>query len=60
MNIGKAIEILTKWREEEYVDDAEELHKAEQLGIEALKLVRQLQAIPGRRESFRLPGETKD
>lgn len=58
MKLEEAIEILTKWREEESVDCEEELHKAEQLGIEALNSVQRSRLIFPDVEVNRLPGET--
>jgi len=60
MKLEEAIEILTKWREEESVDDEVELHKAEALSIEALEAIIVLRDDPMLGADEPLPGETEE
>lgn len=59
MKIERAIEVLIKWREEESVDDEAELHEAEQLGIEALKRLKEHREDQMDITYRALPGETR-
>jgi len=59
MNILKAIEILEEMHNLGLAPYDEDSSDALKLGIEALDLADQLQSLPGRRQSFRLPGQTK-
>ncbi|MBA7580551.1 hypothetical protein ES708_22444 [subsurface metagenome] len=60
MNIPKAINILTKWKEEGYFKDEELLAEAERLGIEALKFRDKVKAWYPTLFPEPLPGETND
>ena len=59
MTIDKAIAILARWREEESVDNEVELHEAEALGIEALKVIKEFRTGCYKTINSPLPGETK-
>ncbi|MBA7661270.1 hypothetical protein ES703_69285 [subsurface metagenome] len=58
ITMKKAIEILTKWREPETVDDAEQLHEARELGIEAMKRIQRQRKLTIPVNQPLLPGET--
>ncbi len=60
MNIPKAIEVLTRWKEESHWESEKELAEAEQLGIEALKVIKDKRGYPEYIIPRELPGETKD
>jgi len=64
VKIKEAIEILIEILEElpDNVNNAldNEQQDALKLGIEALKRIKDLQFLPGRKWSFRLPGETEE
>ncbi len=59
MTIDEAIKILTKWKEDGEGDSVE-LEKAENLAIEALKVIEIHRTSGCLGLNFRLPGETKD
>jgi hypothetical protein len=60
MKIGKAIRILEHVANVPKIPKDPDLNEAQRLGSEALKLVQQLQSLPGRKDSFKLPGETEE
>ena len=60
MNINEAIEILTKWRNEESIDDEEKLHQAEALSIEALKRILEYRETITPKGIWLLLGETDE
>ena len=57
MTIDKAIEILTHWREELHEPDKCDAGRAFQLGIEALKRIRDLRLMMDTSEWRSLSGE---
>ncbi|MBA7495980.1 hypothetical protein ES702_06576 [subsurface metagenome] len=59
MEIDEAIEIKSREGEDFLHTDPDKLDEADRLSIEALTLVGELQRQPGRKESFRLPSQTK-
>ncbi len=60
MNIPKAIEVLTRWKETGDWTSEEELAQAEQLGIEALKMITRYRKEFGSSYIALLSGETED
>ena len=60
MNPKKAIEILTKWNEEDFVEYPDDLEKAEKMGIEALKRIEYCRSGHFDELFKLLPGETAD
>jgi len=58
--IDEAIRVNTVLKEAPVLKNDPVVIATLNLNIEALNLVKQLQSLPGRRESFRLPGETKE
>jgi hypothetical protein len=60
MTTAQAIVILTIWKETGKYDNCKDLHQAEELGIEALKRVKENREGPRVRVYHLLPGETKN
>ena len=60
MNLPKAIEIQTRWKEPESIEETEELDEARKLGIEALKCIERLRRFEYFGYDTTLPGETKE
>ena len=60
MNIEKAIEILYLSKEPEFEGDSNDFYEAIQLGIEALKSVKQDRVLRLEGRLHPLPGETEE
>ena len=60
MTIDKAIEILTSNKKELLISSIADLRTAQQMGIEALKRIKQNRTLHFRPSQILLPGETED
>ncbi len=60
MTMTKAIEILTTWNKEGFVETSDDLLKAEKLGVEAMKRIEYCRSGHFEEIFKLLPGETAD
>jgi len=60
MILSEAIESLRQWKNPEWIKHHKEAYEAIQLGIEALKRLKELRRYSSHNPKWQLPGETEE